>query len=501
MDVALSKKGGISKKKKILLAVSTTLFVVFGISGAYLLWRVKQPETVAPEDSMAAPDSRDGGFTHFPCDGVVVDLPHIELKGYKVGQFVCGEGCMASESLAKTCPPTRTFTINEDNIFLEGIYEIKGLVGRGHKEQVQEYEDFQISINNSSYDKPKDAKGGSNEEYYETPQELGQYFIKEGLNTVVMSHMHKCPPKTDPNSVHLYKLCLKELNICEKGKWRKDPTGTHKYGTLKNPIVVETVDKDGLGEVIHLILNGNNLTQCVGDSAGDGGVNCYSIEGNNIAITLNSEEQNIISGEYRLDVKWEDGEGIGGSNCELSSEFNISEEPLPSDCGTNTGLVFEATETDWPEGGTFCSVGDPNPVNPIFPALGMTTEWECEGTSGSVGCSASRLKPVSPPPVVVEDPEPPPPSPVVVEEPTETPQAPVVAQRTPETGILDDIGRPVLMGSSLLVLGVTWSWIGRGMLTSITFLDRLYKKTVIGVKDVKGDNRKKKFEKKVGKRI
>ena len=57
------------------------------------------------------------------------------------------------------------------------------------------------------------------------------------------------------------------------------------------------------------------------------------------------------------------------------------------------------------------------------------------------------------------------------------------------------------MGSSLLVLGVTWSWIGRGMLTSITFLDRLYKKTVIGVKDVKGDNRKKKFEKRVGKRI
>ena len=115
-----------------------------------------------------------------------------------------------------------------------------------------------------------------------------------------------------------------------------------------------------------------------------------------------------------LDEKWEDGEGIGGSNCELSSEFNVSEEPLPLDCGTNTGLVFEATETDWPEGGTFCSVGDPNPVNPIFPALGMTTEWECEGTSGSVGCSASRLKPVSPPPVVVEDPEPPPPSPVAV---------------------------------------------------------------------------------------
>ena len=70
MKTGLSRVGGFSKKKKILLIVSIVLFVLFAVSGGYLLWRVKQPETIAPEEGEAyGPGDcplKDGPYDHIP---------------------------------------------------------------------------------------------------------------------------------------------------------------------------------------------------------------------------------------------------------------------------------------------------------------------------------------------------------------------------------------------------------------------------------------------------
>jgi hypothetical protein len=87
--------------------------------------------------------------------------------------------------------------------------------------------------------------------------------------------------------------------------------------------------------------------------------------------------------------------------------------------------------------------------------------------------------------------------------------------KVPEAGIFDDVEKPVLVGVTLVFLGLTWSWIGRGMYLTVNFLGKIHRRVAIGIKDVKENvrmrrrtnqmkkdsQRKKKFEKKVGKRI
>ncbi len=81
----------------------------------------------------------------------------------------------------------------------------------------------------------------------------------------------------------------------------------------------------------------------------------------------------------------------------------------------------------------------------------------------------------------------------------------------PETGIFDDVQDSVLVGFVLLFLGFTWRILGRGIYISVSFLGTLPRKLTIQFKDVKEDVRarqrirllqkreqnRKKFEKKV----
>jgi len=330
-----------SKKNKLLVLI--TFFVILAGAGGYLLWRVNQPETLSPEEGMAAPpEGVEGGETiPFPCEGILINLPPARPEDEEMkfwGQFVCGENCMVGvdpdtgEPRADICPPSRTFPINGD--YLEGIYSISAVVGRGEAGQTQDKEDFQLSINNLPNDEPVPVTGGSTD-YKEEIEEVGKFHIMEGENLVTMGHLHSCPPEDSPNSVHLYKLCLKEVNICEPGNWKEDPKGTHDYGTLGHQIVAEVSDADGLGEA-EVTLNGSNLPKCETELEGGltqslVGVSCCYTEKiasapDEIVILLDPGQQNIASGTYNLEVSWEDGKGIGGSNCELSTTFTVKEE-------------------------------------------------------------------------------------------------------------------------------------------------------------------------------
>lgn len=197
---------------------------------------------------------------------------------------------------------------------------------------------------------------------------------------------------------------------------------------------------------------------------------------------------------------------VGSTNIACSAS-RLNPDPA---CGTYGGAVYQSTVIKWPSGGTFCSVGTPEPSTPVFPDIGSSTVWTCNNGGEDVSCLASRRQEEQEEPVIVL----PPAEPLVIP-PRATLVVPPVPEKIPETGIFDDIERPVLIGGILVFLGITWSWIGRGMYITINFLGEVYRKTVLSIKDMKESirlrkrstlmkkdvERKKKFERKVSRKI
>jgi len=388
------------KKSKLIILIIT--FITFVSAGGYLLWKVNQSESVAPEDSMAAPEENIGPITppsKFLCDGILVDLghaTHLCNPSYRYGQWVCGTNCMSDAHCnddenheylkSDNCPDTREFTISNDNIvgegnIVEGRYTITGLIGRGHSGQTQTNENFEIAVQNGRTDDTPIVSTAGNtskiltegvDAYWEGEGNLGTFYLSEGSNTVVMNHTYDCTglPKT-AESVHLYKFCLKEVNICEPGSyWTKDPGGTHEYGTLQNPIVVEVSDADGLGDA-EVTLDKSGLPECETELEGGltksiEGVSCYGTDKvkDEISIYIAPGQRNIPSGTYNLAVSWNDGKGIGGSNCELSSTFTIKEEVSDPVC----------------DGGEWNSGGKPLGVYPYCSEIDFSFDaWDSDG--------------------------------------------------------------------------------------------------------------------------
>jgi hypothetical protein len=233
-----------------------------------------------------------------------------------------------------------------------------------------------------------------------------------------MDHLRTCPPLDDANSVHLYKLCLEQVNVCNEGiAILPDPEND--FGTLEDPVLtIQTDDVDGIGKVTTAKLNGTDIPSC---QAQDGAA-CYEISGTNIHIFVAPGLKDIPAGAYNVNIAWTDGKGIGGSNCKMQSSFEVLGEKIGDPvCGTLTGN-YSSDTTDWPEG-TFCSAGEPEPPNPEFPSLGGSTTWTCSNSDGiEVSCNATR---------------------------DNITEAPIV----PQTGVFDSVLGRVSVGVSFIFLG------------------------------------------------
>jgi hypothetical protein len=143
-------------------------------------------------------------------------------------------------------------------------------------------------------------------------------------------------------------------NTCEGGNWENPLSDSYEYGASINPIVINTTDKDGLGQVT-LTVNGVTIDECTVDvgggiSASNVGVTCYEKDGTDINIYLDPGQQNIAPGTYNIDISWKDGAGIGGNNCQLEDTFTINEQPVS--CGD--GNLDQGEE---------CEDGDPSGVS------------------------------------------------------------------------------------------------------------------------------------------
>ena len=83
--------------------------------------------------------------------------------------------------------------------------------------------------------------------------------------------------------------------------------------------------------------------------------------------------------------------GINGGasdNCTATRQSSA----INGACGTrNTN--YPVSTTTWPGGSTLCSAGTASPVNPSFPAINSTTNWQCHGSGGgsNANCTASRV--------------------------------------------------------------------------------------------------------------
>jgi hypothetical protein len=93
-----------------------------------------------------------------------------------------------------------------------------------------------------------------------------------------------------------------------------------------------------------------------------------------------------------VDILNEIGEVIESNNCQNEAFTVLPAGPLPGECGSANGRVFDEYDSYW-HYGEQCEFSGSVPSNTNFPALGETVFWTCGGVNGapdSVQCSASR---------------------------------------------------------------------------------------------------------------
>ena len=358
MKINLTKKGKV------------VIFVILGIivlgSGGYLLWRVLQPETVAPEDSEA------GGGYGTCC------LPSVGC----VSGYVCN---------------TDKICTTDESAYFGGYGPICGTNTSG--QQLNCRSGFYCVYPSQNLCRPGSNMGTCDEESGE-PTEGDCKDVKCEWPTVVMSQLNcackqcdevsgvcsgnpgKCTPSSCPsgyvscgisgesgisgegckkiasticwgnhsdcnNPFVVYRYCKPETqeptNTCEGGNWLDKPTGEYPYGTELNPITIRTTDTDGLGTVT-VKVNSNSVPTC-GPTVG---VTCYTKENKDIKMYIDPGQQYMGSDNYAMTITWKDGKEVGGDNCTKSTTFTILEEPEA--CGDGTLDEGEQCEEGNPSG-------------------------------------------------------------------------------------------------------------------------------------------------------
>ncbi len=194
----------LTKTSKIVFPIA---IVLLSVALGFLVWRVNQPEK-----HLAAVDTEAASTFCQDADLVLT-----------VSKHVCGKNCFSfSGDYEYQCPPQQIFTINVPK---EGTYDLKGVVGRGHCDengcQCQNNEEFYLKINGKVGINPveDDITSSSPSLCIETTiqQDLGEFDLKEGSNTVFMNTAAPtCLSRNQypPNSVNLYKICLYAESSC-----------------------------------------------------------------------------------------------------------------------------------------------------------------------------------------------------------------------------------------------------------------------------------------------
>jgi hypothetical protein len=122
-----------------------------------------------------------------------------------------------------------------------------------------------------------------------------------------------------------------EENICEGKTNLETPSGTYTYCQKDIAARVEATDPDDISN-ISVTLNSTTLTQCGSNPT----ETCYqtndTTNGTSIIVNIN-EYECLDSGDYTINIDWEDGLGNEGSECTYTASFTIDEPPVDAICG------------------------------------------------------------------------------------------------------------------------------------------------------------------------
>lgn len=376
MKIRLTKKGKI------------ILFVIVGIIvlgfGGFLLWRVLQEETVAPEGSDAGGgggscccfDKAKGcsGCSYSCKEGTICKREGINLGACDIDQG-CGvcqtvrQGCFWSSEMGSTGTNNfygcdgKYFKINPDSglCYCGGKYnglacwkesdqcKCASTCDSGPVKTCAQTKECEFPLN-AYYDSDTRTCSCVRWDKQSHKYGLGTYCTTKPLQcslpiTCKSKGMEDCGISGDGNdktgcvvvdtcnswcggcgNLSVYKRYCKpkptEQNICEGSKWISKPSGEYKNCVGKKASV-EATDPDGIEkDSISVKVNGKTKTGYETASTTSG-----------TSITYNFLSTDCTQpGEYTISFTWKDAKGNSGPDCTLSTTFTIVEEDKPY-CG------------------------------------------------------------------------------------------------------------------------------------------------------------------------
>ena len=461
MRTTLPNTGGLSKKKKTILIVSIVLFVLSAGAGGYLLWRVSQPETIAPEDSeaVALPKCFERTITvkFSPYESSEGDLVVVTRLGK--AQIDEVENNHIEQRFNNSCDTIDTImAVPKAGYVFDHWYDSKG--DRSFFESEITLEFAQVSRQGDTTLRAVYKKAETELECFDRTitVKFSPYESSEG-DLVVVTRLGKAKIVKDVENNHIEQ---RFNNSCD------------------------TID------TIRAVPKAGYVFDHWYDSKGD---------------------RSFFEPEITLQFAQVESQGDSTLRAIYTKSRDsippVKEDPVDARCGSNA-KTYEATQQDWPtttkEG--FCAVGQPEPAEPVFPSEDSSVAWLCKEGSENVTCKAFRKETEKPPVGSSTDPSE---GSTTAEENSETtssktttttssgsatsPESTSSTEATttgefPETGIFDNVKASLSAGSILLFLGILWSRIDK--YTAVTA-------TLLGVNA--GERRKKNFEKKIGQRI
>lgn len=532
----MSVRINLTKKGKI--GILAIVMLVLAGAGGYLLWRVNNPATISPDVSEAT-----GGVG--ACCG-----PAGCVAGWK-----CDTSQSCSETKTVTCSyPTQVVSC--------GTY--KGATGKPSSTCQYAGQSITCSYSIGGKCVKEDDPGGPTEgtctNKCEWPQtlmsdkncacELCQGISVNGCSgnpPASCPSLGSCPSGTvscgdstshsssvdckkstvtctvyhkdcnNPSVIYRYCQTASSTNTCDSGAWVTKPTGTYAH-CANIAYSANAIDSDGIDESsIAVKLNSTSRTTFAKSTSGTT---------TNISETLSSANNCLAAGSYTLNMSWKDKKGATSTNCALSTTFTVQAEQTNPNWSITKGVVEKCVDEN-----------TTNPTSQLTYTITVKNTGTAEGTitkivdtldtkvksteitniskggtyaSGNITWTLSSTEKVFainqekvytyvvtiPKTEFGEYKN------VVTAYPSTgdniTANADIKADCTvaPQTGLFDTTLSKIVLGVALIMIGATFSHISTGFVNVYTW----GKKLRTSIADMKEEQRKKNFEKKVVKR-
>lgn len=321
----------ITKKGKIIILVS--LMLLFAGAGGYLLWRVNQEDTVAPEDSEAG--SQGNGTCHYCCGSKPSSCSAIPSGGHINGWQCTTSGSMyCAKSVSPNCKNSTSSVRCGDGVSIpvpSGGGEASSLcpscnhAAPGDDEPVGGVEcNVGSQCTNKCY-WPEVAYCTS----------AGSCTCKSGSSNGCTDSAPTCTPTCSGSNstaecsakcsgcdnLYYYKISC-DTNTCDTGSWVTKPTGVYKHCDTITYSATAT-DSDGIKESsIKTKLNNTDRTTFAKNTSGIT---------TTISETLSSSTECLEAGSYTLDLSWADTKGATSTACALTTTFTVQAEETNPD--------------------------------------------------------------------------------------------------------------------------------------------------------------------------